>query len=250
MPNDDPQSTDGQQQQSAEAQQQSSQQQNDGQEAQNDGQERSGEQSSTPTPREVHERAQSDSGVTEAQTVEELPDWAQRELRRGRDDSGRYRSERDAAKTEADERIQAILKAAGIEPDEDSNEDPVQAAAAAREQAEADARAARVELAVFRAAPDNNADATALLDSRAFLARVQDLDPTDTDALAAAIGQAVEDNPRLAATQAAARSSADFTGGDGDGAITQEKFRDMTMQQRNELYASDPDTYRRLAASK
>ncbi|WP_193118447.1 hypothetical protein [Brachybacterium tyrofermentans] len=250
MPNDDPQSTDGQQQQSAEAQQQSSQQQNDGQEAQNSGQDRSGEQGSTPTPREVHERAQSDSGVTEAQTVEELPDWAQRELRRGRDDSGRYRSERDAAKTEADERVQAILKAAGIEPDEGSNEDPVQAAAAAREQAEADARAARVELAVFRAAPGKNADPARLLNTNSFHERVKGLDPTDSDALAAAIEDEVKTNPYLASTQAAARSSADFTGGDGDGAITQEKFRDMTMQQRNELYASDPDTYRRLAASK
>lgn len=241
MPNDDPQSTDGQQQ-TAEAQQQ----QNNAQDAQNQAQNGPGDQDGTPTPRDVHERAQQPQGASEAQTVEDLPDWVQRELRRGRDDAGRYRSERDAVKTEADDRIQAILKTLGVESGE--NEDPEQAAAQAREQAEADAREARVELAVFKAAPDKNADATALLDSRSFLDRVKDLDPTDTDALAAAIGQAVEDNPRLAATQAAARSSADFTGGDGDGAITQEKFDGMDMTERNALHASDPDTYRRLAA--
>lgn len=244
MPNDDPQNVDGDQQQNG-------QQQNTGQEAQNQAQNSAGEQNGTPTPKDVQQRAQNDSGVQDAKTVAELPDWAQKIVEDSRKDSGRYRDERNQAKQDADARVAAILKAAGIETDEGT--DPEQAAAddrKARETAEADARAARVELAVHRAAPGKNADATALLDSRAFQARVQDLDPTDSDALAAAIDKAVEDNPRLAATQAAARSSADFTGGNGDGAITPEKFRAMGMAERNALYQSDPDTYRRLAAQR
>lgn len=253
MPNDDPQSTDGAQQQGAEVQQQ----QNTAQDAQNQAQERSGGQGGTPTPRDVRQAAsEAANGDQEhGRSLGDLDPAVQRELDRARNDAARYRREKDTAvqqvQQEADARVQAILEAAGIKTEKD--DDPEQAAAQdrqAREQAEADARAARVELAVFRAAPGKNADATALLDSRSFLERVKDLDPTDTDALSAAIGDAVQDNPRLAATQAAARSSADFTGGSGDGAITQEKFNGMGMAERNALYRADPDTYRRLAATK
>jgi len=62
----------------------------------------------------------------------------------------------------------------------------------------AEARAARVELAVFRAA-GSIADPVALLDSKTFLASVKDIDPTDATALQAAITAAVESNPRLGA---------------------------------------------------
>lgn len=244
MPNDDPQNVDG-------AQNQAGQEQGTGQEPQNQGQNGPAGGEGTPTPKDLNERSQEPATGSGAEKVEDLPDWAQRIVNDARSGEARYRTERNTAKTEADQRVAAILKAAGIETDEGT--DPEQAAAddrKARETAEADARAARVELAVHRAAPGKNADATALLDSRAFQARVQDLDPTDSDALAAAIDKAVEDNPRLAATQAAARSSADFTGGNGDGAITPEKFRAMGMAERNALYQSDPDTYRRLAAQR
>ncbi|MFE5777085.1 hypothetical protein [Brachybacterium sp. NPDC056505] len=186
------------------------------------------------------------------QSVEDLPDWAQTLIRKTRDEAAQNRTARNTEREQADARVAAILKAAGIETDDDT-EDPVKAAEAdrqAREKAEQDARTARVELAVYRAAPAANGDAAALLDSRSFLDRITDLDPSDQDAITGAIRDAIKDAPRLAATQAAARSGADFTGGTGDGAITPQKFRDMDMQQRNELFLSDPDTYRRLAASK
>ena len=71
------------------------------------------------------------------------------------------------------------------------------------------------ELAIFKAAADAKADANALLDSRAFLNKVAGIDPTDTAALAAAIGEATTSNPRFKVTQAAPVGGADLTGGSG-----------------------------------
>lgn len=229
--------------------------------AQNQAENSTGQAQSTPTPLDVQQAAQQPANAAQGddsdssdQSTADLPAWAQRELERARKDAARYRQERsdtaEQVKAEADARLQAVLKAAGIDTGE--GDDPEQAAAAdrqAREKAEADARTARVELAVFKAAADQGADAAALLDSRSFLDRVADLDPTDADAISAAIGEHVQAHPRLAVTQAATRSSADFTGGSGDGAITPEKFKGMDMAARNALYLSDPDTYRRLAAT-
>lgn len=224
-----------------------------------DQQEQTGGPQQTPSPedlRKAQEGGQEKSAerYPEGERVEDLPDWAQRLIRQERSESASQRTARQqaeqAAQQQADERIRAVLKAAGYEANEDED-DPAklaEAARAEREKAEADAREARVELAVYRAAPDKNADAKALLDSRSFLQSIKDLDPTDAEAVAAAVEKAVQDNPKLAVTQAATRSGADFTGGNGDGALTPEKFKALSMQQRNELYFKDPDTYRRLAA--
>ncbi|MFE6079979.1 hypothetical protein [Streptomyces virginiae] len=85
---------------------------------------------------------------------------------------------------------------------------------------EADIRARDVELAVWSRADKAGARATALLDSRSFLRDIGDLDPSDkgfTAALDAAIKSAVKDNPAFAATQAAAASGGDLSGGTGEG---------------------------------
>lgn len=225
-----------------------------------DHQEQSSQQQTTPSPedlRKAQENGQEKSSerYPEGERVEDLPDWAQRLIRQERSESASQRTARQqaeqAAQQQADERTRAILKAAGIDTGDSDEEDPAklaEAARAEREKAEADAREARVELAVYRAAPGKNADAAALLDSRTFLQSLKDLDPTDSAAVEAAVEKAVQDNPKLAVTQAATRSGADFTGGNGDGALTPEKFKALSMQQRNELYFKDPDTYRRLAA--
>ncbi|GAA1327584.1 hypothetical protein GCM10009592_14590 [Brachybacterium rhamnosum] len=183
----------------------------------------------TPTPRDVQQaasEAHSDTQGGEAESVDALPAWAQREIRSLRTESAQQRTARATAEQDAqaaaDERIQAILKAAGIDTGA-SDEDPVKAAATARAAAEEEAKAARLELAVYRAATTAGADPAALLDSRAFLTRAHDLDPTDTAALTSAIRDAVQENPRLGTVQAATRSSADFTGGNGDGATSKYK---------------------------
>jgi hypothetical protein len=75
------------------------------------------------------------------------------------------------------------------------------------------ARMARTELAVLRAAqtPGASFNASALLDSRAFLDSIKDVDPTDGEALATKIAEVVQANPWLstpAATPAAEQAPA------------------------------------------
>jgi uncharacterized protein (DUF736 family) len=77
------------------------------------------------------------------------------------------------------------------------------------------AKAAALELAIYKTAATAKADPAALLDSRAFLDKVAGIDPTDSAALAAAISEATTSNPRFKVTQAAPVGGADFTGGSG-----------------------------------
>lgn len=114
---------------------------------------------------------------------------------------------------------------------------------------QAEARHKAVELAVYRTAQDAGADPEALLDSRQFATAVADLDPSDTDAVKAAITTAIDANPRLAAPPAAPappRGGGEF-GGPPSGGITQQQFAAMGYAERAELYQRDPDAYRRLA---
>ena len=110
-----------------------------------------------------------------------------------------------AAESKSQATLDAVAVALGLKPDPKA--DPAQLAKAAaneRDQAQQAARTASVELAVYRAAGKAKADPDALLDSRAFIGAVNDLDPTDTDfanKVAEAITEAVEANPKLAATQ-------------------------------------------------
>lgn len=127
-------------------------------------------------------------------------------------------------KTAADEAqaelAQRIGKALGLVQDEQATPEQltqqVTDATTAREQAEGAAKAAQVELAVFRAADAAGADAQSLLDSRSFTDSLADVDSTDSEAIAAAIKAAVTNNPRLRKTQAVGSSSADHPGGSGE----------------------------------
>lgn len=90
------------------------------------------------------------------------------------------------------------------------------AKAEGRTAAEAEARTTAVELAVFRAAAKAGADPDALLDSRAFLNALVDVDPKDTAAVTKAITDAVKANPKLsAATPMAGSSGPALPGGPG-----------------------------------
>lgn len=112
---------------------------------------------------------------------------------------------RTAAKTKAAEEAkselaQTIGKALGL-----INEDePVDPAKLTEQLTVKDneAKQARVELAVFRAASEVGADPNMLLDSRSFLNKVAGLDPSDHAALAAAVSEAVAANPTFAKTPA------------------------------------------------
>lgn len=81
---------------------------------------------------------------------------------------------------------------------------------------DAAAKQALTELAVFRAASKAGADPDALLDSRAFLAKIADIDPAKTADIQKAIEDAVKENPKLKLVLAASKSGGDFTGGSGE----------------------------------
>lgn len=100
--------------------------------------------------------------------------------------------------------------------------------------AQAAAKNAALELAIYKTAATAKADPAALLDSRAFLDKVAGIDPTDTAALAAAISEATTTNPRFKATQAAAVGGADFTGGSGPArTYTRAQLADVAFFQAN-----------------
>lgn len=113
--------------------------------------------------------------------------------------SSRVVAKQNAADEARAQLAQQIGKALGLVQD-DEPADPAklteQLTAAGQE-----ARQAKVALAVYQAAGSANADPAALLDSASFLAKAATLDPADTDAVTAAITEAVTANPRLARTE-------------------------------------------------
>lgn len=122
------------------------------------------------------------------------PAAAKAEIERLRKENG---AERVNAKAQAaTDARQELAKALGlIKGDEPA--DPVKLAEQLTVE-KAEARQARVELAVYRAAGPS-ADPSALLDSTSFLASLKDIDPSDSAAVTAAITAAVASNPRLGA---------------------------------------------------
>lgn len=156
--------------------------------------------------------------------VESLPDAVQKIIREARDEAGKARTTAKAnAAAEARAALaQEIGKALGLVKD-DETPDP----AKLTEQltaTQAQARQAAVELAVYKAAGKHSGDPVAILDSRAFLASVTDLDPNGSDfntAVNAAIKAAVEGNPKLKSTApAAGASTVQHAGGSGEAART------------------------------
>lgn len=142
--------------------------------------------------------------------------------------------ERTAAKQQAAEAAVADLtaklgKALGLVKDDGPPDPKALAEAISQKDAaltdrEAALRAKDVELAVWSRADKAGARASALLDSRAFLRDIGDLDPSDkgfTAALDAAIKSAVKDNPAFGAAQVAAASGGDLSGGTGEGSARQ-----------------------------
>jgi len=134
-------------------------------------------------------------------------------------------SARTTAKTQAadearNELVQSLGKALGLIKDGDAAPDAdalTQQLTATQEQA----RQAAVELAVFRSAAAAGVDPDAVLDSRAFLTKVEGLDPAAADfttQVTAALTEAATANPKLKAARAAGASSVDHSaGGSGEG---------------------------------
>jgi hypothetical protein len=129
-----------------------------------------------------------------------------------------------AGKKAADERVAAILKAAGLAPDgKQDPEDQVKTLLARAEAAEKRSAQLATRDAVRSAAAKHSGDVEALLDSQRFLGQLADLDTAAADfgdKVAGLVKAAIKDNPRYAvASSAPAKGSgkqgADHTGNGG-----------------------------------
>ncbi|MER8086610.1 hypothetical protein ABTZ57_16105 [Streptomyces sp. NPDC094048] len=150
---------------------------------------------------------------TAEQDESTLPAWAQAALKSARAEAGKSRTtaKANAAEQAKQQLAQEIGKALGLVPG-DTPPDPAQLTQQLTE-SQQQARQTAVELAVYRSAHAAGADPDALLDSRQFAASLADIDPSDTDAVAAAIKAAVTANPKLGTTPTGpARGGADFSG--------------------------------------
>jgi hypothetical protein len=119
------------------------------------------------------------------------------EVKAARAEAGKARinAKATAAEEAKAELAKTIGKALGLVTDE-----PIDPAKLTEQvsAATAEANRAKVELAVFHAAAGVNADATALLDSRSFMASLADIDPADKAAVTSAIAEAIKANPAFA----------------------------------------------------
>ncbi|MER8233478.1 hypothetical protein [Streptomyces sp. NPDC094049] len=163
-----------------------------------------------------------DGGEDQAAAVKRL----EKELADARKEAAKTRTtaKQQAADDARTALAQEIGKALGlVKADEAPDPEKLAAAIAEKDAAlttsAADLRAKDVELAVWARAEKAGAKAGALLDSRAFVKTLADLDPAAkgfTSALDTAIKDAVKDNPAFAVQQAA-RSGGDLSGGTGEG---------------------------------
>lgn len=136
------------------------------------------------------------------------PKAAEAEIERLRKENAKDRTnaKAQAAEEARKELANTIGKALGI-VEEGSETDPAKLTESLTT-SQAEAKQARVELAVFRSAAAAGGDPAALLDSASFLASLAAVDPSDTAAITAAIQSAVEANPRLGAAPAGPTSPA------------------------------------------
>jgi len=155
-----------------------------------------------------------DGQSTGDRDISSLPEWAQKMIRDARAEAAKSRTnaKQAAAEQARQDLAQQIGRALGLIKDGDDAPDPA-ALAEQLASAQAEGRQARVELAVYKAAAKADADPVALLDSRSFIDSLKDVDPSDDDAVAKAIRQAVEKNPRLRAAPAAPPASGAPMGG-------------------------------------
>lgn len=135
------------------------------------------------------------------------PKAAEAEILRLRKENGaeRVNAKQAAADEARKELANTIGKALGLV--EDETIDPAKLTESLT-QSQAEAKQARVELAVFRNAATAGGDPAALLDSSSFLASLASVDPSDSAAVTAAIQSAITANPRLGAAPAEPRTPA------------------------------------------
>jgi alkylhydroperoxidase family enzyme len=171
----------------------------------------------------------STTGTVAAQSVDQLPEWAQKELAKVRKEAGDYRTKAQTAADNAQKELTDKLAIAlGLKPDAAS--DPAALTASLTEAQSKAAQSAR-ELAIFKAAAATGADPGRLLDSNSFMSSVAGLDPADGAAVTAAIKDALASNSQLKAVQAAAASGTELGGTGETGQIDEQQLARMSPDQ-------------------
>lgn len=176
------------------------------------------------------------TGSAEAQDVSDLPDWAQKLIGKTRSEAATNRTKATSSNDALTATRDAIAKALGLKDDDD----PVAAAKTAadeRDAARLEAKTTKTENAVLRAASKNGANAESLTDSRSFMRALEAIDPAADDfatQVDAAIKAAVEANPSLRASPAAAGRSGGPVGGSAPAQLSsdpQQRSRDYYAAQ-------------------
>lgn len=176
------------------------------------------------------------SAPTPKANVWEDPSAAKAEIEKLRRENGaaRTNAKAQAAEEARKELAQTIGKALGLVEDEPIDPAKLTESLTA---SQADAKQARVELAVFRSAASAGGDPAALLDSSSFLKSLAGVDPSDSAAISAAIQSAVEANPRLGAApsepKAPAPNPAQGSSANGASGVAQ-----MSEAEVEKLYAA------------
>lgn len=158
-----------------------------------------------------------------------------RTLAAARDGEKKAKADAKAAK----DRLDAVLKAAGLTPD--GKTDPAEQlkeVAGERDTLRSENGELRAENVVLRHAGKAGGDVDALLDSTTFRRNLAELDHTASDfkdQVLAAIKDAVKANPKLAATPAGppARRGADHSGGGGDKGGRPKSLREAFARKNN-----------------
>lgn len=174
--------------------------------------------------------AAADADKNEKLELDKLPKEVQDLVKKYRKEAAEASGKaRDEAKTKAAEDARAALikevgKTLGLVKDDEKLtpeefEKKLAEAGSETASAKAAAREKDIELAVYRGASKAGGDPDALLDSRGFLAKLKDLDPSAKDfneKVSAAIKDAVKENSKLKLQAGAGSSSADHGGAGGD----------------------------------
>jgi hypothetical protein len=173
--------------------------------------------------------------------VWEDPKAAEAEIKRLRQENGaaRTNAKAQAAADAKNELAQTIGKALGLVKDEPIDPAKLTESLTA---SQAEAKQARVELAVFRAASTAGGDPAALLDSTSFLKSLDGVDPSDTAAVAEAITKAVEANSRLGAASSEPRppapNPAQGSSASGPGGVAQLTRADLDGMSAQQIEAA------------
>lgn len=157
------------------------------------------------------------STATQVEKVEDLPAWAQKIIKDARKEAGDNRTAATAADTERQKLLDGIATALGVKKDE-----PLDPAKLAEQLTSTSTQlvALQRETAAAKAARAQNADVDKLLDSRAFVDKLDKLDPTANTfeaSLKTLVEKTLTDNPTFKQTQAAGVSGAAFNAGTGEG---------------------------------